>query len=306
MRRAFTLIELLVVIAIIAILIALLLPAVQQAREAARRTQCRNNLHQIGLAMHNYHDTHRCFPPGQISANHSVSYLKEVGWGSVGYAAGATCFTMILPFIDETALYNAYNFGCPIWYDSLKCPPNTTVGTAVMAQYLCPSDVEPLIGGGGAWREGNYSFNEGSSAQYRDDYHGVIYADMGPLYNRSKVRIRDIADGTSNTILVGETRTGTSFPGSSPYTYGTRRAPFAGYEDYATGATELGINPACSTGTGGGAYVCRHQFYSKHEGGAFMLFCDGQVKFLSENIDHGTLQALSTVQGNEMIDDEDY
>ena len=93
-RRGFTLIELLVVIAIIAVLIALLLPAVQQAREAARRTQCRNNLHQLGLALHNYHDTHRCFPPERVYGNYEMSSIS----------------TLLLPFLDEAAIYNSYNF----------------------------------------------------------------------------------------------------------------------------------------------------------------------------------------------------
>ena len=100
-RSAFTLIELLVVIAIIAIQIALLLPAVQQAREAARRTQCRNNLHQLGLALHNYHDTHNCFPFGFIPA--SVGYNGLVG-------SGTTWGAMCLPFLDEFAVYNSLNF----------------------------------------------------------------------------------------------------------------------------------------------------------------------------------------------------
>jgi prepilin-type N-terminal cleavage/methylation domain-containing protein len=273
MRRAFTLIELLVVIAIIAILIALLLPAVQQAREAARRTQCRNNLHQIGLAFHNYHDTHGCLPPGQVASH--PSHIPETLYGT--YSAGATCFTLVLPFMDETSLYNAYNFNAPVWP---TCTKNTTVGVAVLSQYLCPSDVAPAIGWAGC-REGNYVWNSGMHSRGYP-YYTAMDGTFGPMYNRSKVRIRDIADGTSNTYLVGECAKGISPAGSYAHTYPKRRAPLAGYWNYALGTTELPINANCTSGIVTGT-ACRHQFNSKHEGGAFMLFCDGQVRFISGN-----------------------
>ena len=131
MRRAFTLIELLVVIAIIAVLIALLLPAVQQAREAARRTQCRNNMHQLGLALHNYHDAHGTFPFG---------YIPRLG------SQGSTWGGMILPFVDETAIYNALNFDLPMDDPSRA---NRTAVAQTLEQFLCPSDpyAGPSIGG---------------------------------------------------------------------------------------------------------------------------------------------------------------
>ena len=130
--RGFTLIELLVVIAIIAVLIALLLPAVQQAREAARRTQCRNNLHQLGLAMHNYHDTHGCLPPLNVGRHQDTGGCHQnrppsTGWG-----------VLILPFLDETALYNAVNMEQAVYLDV-----NTTVSQSVLSQYNCPSEVRP-------------------------------------------------------------------------------------------------------------------------------------------------------------------
>jgi prepilin-type N-terminal cleavage/methylation domain-containing protein len=137
MRRGFTLIELLVVIAIIAILIALLLPAVQQAREAARRTQCRSNLHQIGLALHNYHDTHSAFPPGYISYSNDTAINNQ--WTSM--------FTMVLPFVDETALYKAYNFDTGTYYYGAAYggKSNSTVTTSLLGQYTCPSDLPPKL-----------------------------------------------------------------------------------------------------------------------------------------------------------------
>jgi prepilin-type N-terminal cleavage/methylation domain-containing protein len=206
MRRGFTLIELLVVIAIIAILIALLLPAVQQAREAARRTQCRNNLHQIGLALHNYHDTHRCFPPGQISG-HTAGIADLL----YTYSGGATCFTLILPYMDESALYNAYNFDAP----GTVGTANTTVTQSVLAQYLCPSDLDPSVGSYNC-REGNYAFSTGMDDSCQFQYCPIVTTVRGPLFNRSKVRIRDIRDGTSNTFAIGEASTGVSPAGSYP------------------------------------------------------------------------------------------
>ena len=132
-RRAFTLIELLVVIAIIAVLIALLLPAVQQAREAARRTQCRNNLHQLGLALHNYHDTHSTFPFGVCVVGYSGAY-HDWSWAS-----------MLLPFVDEAAIYNSCNFSLRAWESNTLVPANKTSVMHALNQFLCPTSPNGLV-----------------------------------------------------------------------------------------------------------------------------------------------------------------
>jgi len=285
MRRAFTLIELLVVIAIIAVLIALLLPAVQQAREAARRTQCRNNMHQLGLAMHNYHDTHSCLPPGTVSSS-TNTYNGQ----------GASWVTQILPVIDETAIYNSLNFSIRI------CEPaNQTAREQSLAQMACPSDQAPslvAVGNGGFYsgaktRTSNYvGCNSSSDGNGRAAY--PVTATDGPMLCNGRVRIRDIRDGTSNTFLVGECN------------YELRlRAAGAWYAQWAVG---LGGLPAMASSR---YYMNGYagnvgQFGSVHEGGAFFCLCDGQVRFISENIDMGTYRALSTVAGNELLDDEDY
>ena len=306
MRRAFTLIELLVVIAIIAVLIALLLPAVQQAREAARRTQCRNNLHQIGLALHNYHDTHSIFPPGAVNKTYST--------GNVGNCAAcgqSTPWTvLILPFVDETALYNAYNFDLWCWDTANR----NTVAKSALQQYACPSVAgSPLVKGGCA--TGDYA---GCGGSFRPTDYGCIwyaagiYAShdhlRGPLYRASRVRIRDIRDGTSNTFIAGERYADPAEINS----YGWATAYHSGNEVIRCVGTHQPLNfhmntpgscvPDCSTRD----YVYGGCFRSVHEGGAFFLFADGRVRFISENIDMTTYAALGSRAGNEFNDDEDY
>ena len=290
-RKGFTLIELLVVIAIIAVLIALLLPAVQQAREAARRTQCRNNLHQMALALHNYHDTHSCFPPRSVGAN-AAHNCDAYGAPAAGWAV------MILPFVDEQALYNATNFAQAIY-----APANTTVSKSQLAQYRCPSDTSATYvncGNGGCngvnptggVSTTSYVVNGGANNQSGSTC--TRNTSTGPFYTNSRVRIRDIRDGTSNTLAIGECEVGI-------------RSKAGG-----------GWHPQWAVGYGGANQADAYrpmngygmgniwQFASMHEGGCFFAFCDGQVRFLSENIDLTTYRALATIANNEVIDDEDY
>ena len=301
-RRAFTLIELLVVIAIIAVLIALLLPAVQQAREAARRTQCRNNLHQLGLALHNYHDTHQCFPPASVKAS-------LASWGDS--APNTSWLTLILPFVDESALYNAYNFGIDFQDDV-----NLTVAGSKLAQYMCPSDdaeSRSLLSGRYAW--GNYACIAGEvcnvrSGDYQSSCKGMMFAD-------SRVRMRDVRDGTSNTWLAGEAlaQTYLSWP-SGRWSYSMRGFASGGHytNNYQTLILESVMGGSCAPAIGInstlGASGCYNDWFrvlsSLHEGGAFVLFADGQVRFMSENLDTSVGFALTTRAGNEVIDDEDY
>ena len=203
-RRAFTLIELLVVIAIIAVLIALLLPAVQQAREAARRSQCINNLKQHGLALHNYHDTYATFPPGWIGVQANASHVE----GPSGFAWGAHT----LPYIDQATLYSQINFNV-----SLVDPSNDVARKQVIGVFRCPSDPSSET-----WQlgeEGNPTniLTTLPSANYVGSFGTLGPEDLcvaapfpasqcrgdGMFSHNSKIRMADIADGVYITELIG-------------------------------------------------------------------------------------------------------
>ncbi len=199
-RRGFTLIELLVVIAIIAILIALLLPAVQAAREAARRIQCVNNLKQIGLGLHNYHDAVGTFPMSYATRGKFVDGQTDTapGWG---WAA------MILPQVEQTSLFNAVNFVLPV-----ESPQNATIIQTAMAAYVCPSDitsvpfavVDPSGHALAAMTPTSYAACVGNDQT--DSTTGLNNDGLGNgvMFRNSRIRLADITDGSSQTILVGE------------------------------------------------------------------------------------------------------
>ena len=273
-RSAFTLIELLVVIAIIAILIALLLPAVQQAREAARRSQCKNNLKQIGLALHNYHDTHGVLPPG---------FLSDHGWLSTTY---------ILPFVDQAPLYNRLNVNGPIDL------PNSTIlnlARTPLSIYACPSSPEP-----------NPTQNAKIAVRVNGtDYRIAIsnYLGMsgnqdlrcadtnvnGMFFKNSRIKFRDVTDGLSNTFAFTERTTlGVTNGGVwAAIRVDSACGPNA-YESYREGTVTARSPWSIINGTD-------YQFgpSSLHVGGAHFLMGDGAVRFVSENIDASSNSSLS-------------
>ncbi|QDT82079.1 DUF1559 domain-containing protein [Gimesia maris] len=201
-RRGFTLIELLVVIAIIAILIALLLPAVQQAREAARRSACKNNLKQLGLAMHNYHETHGIFPRANFEKQNDSTY----GYGNYSYFS-FSAQTMLLPFLDQANVYNQFNFSL-----APNQAPNDTVKRAVIPAFLCPSDLSNIQNGGGygLGPGNNYAVCAGPSifwfgfAPSTNTSPTNLQHQVGMFNYRKAIRIRDLTDGSSNIIAAGE------------------------------------------------------------------------------------------------------
>lgn len=283
-RRGFTLIELLVVIAIIAVLVSILLPAVQQAREAARTAQCRNNAKQISIGLHNYHEAHGSFPPAMFGSSPSL---------------GATAYILLLPYVDQTALYNRYNFDAYYGDAANNLVTKNRVGTFVCPSMVVPREV-PHVGcaeiGGAA---SSYLFNEGT-ASYQNPSLGMF--PMGSYAGNNPVRIGDVKDGTSGTIAFGETSYnfknyvwGTCT--GSPATTGTPKWGYArwglGYPGGTLGNSSRRINDFTLSGTPTG-------YSSMHTGGAVFSMADGSVHFLSENIDATLLNSLSTRAGGEI------
>jgi len=304
--KGFTLIELLVVIAIIAVLIALLLPAVQQAREAARRSQCKNNLKQIGLALHNYHDTHSTFPPGVVLQTADAQYIGDGSNGTQSVESwGWGAF--VLPYIEQAALYNQANIGSGGKLESVV----GTVPLMTLAVYRCPSDPAPLIRVGNPqarWATSNYKgncghrnclFSETSGGTIRpvtlsgpNDYGGIFRLD-------SKILIRDITDGTSNTILTGEIAW---LKGTITYDAAAWAGCLQGEQgNCADDVVASGRAPINSQSTN--REVLHESFSSHHTGGAQFLFCDGSVRFISENVNYVT---SDLVNGNGSAVDSTY
>lgn len=305
-QRAFTLIELLVVIAIIAVLIALLLPAVQAAREAARRTQCVNNLKQIGLAMHNYHTFAETFPPGYVTRV-DIKTETELGPGW-GWA------TMTLGMYEQSPLYNAINFSIPITDVGSR-----TVRSIKLAMFLCPSNVPDTpalltlksVPGVVLLTDLSPGQYVGCSGQFEvDDY---VSQNNGIFYRNSKNGFREITDGTSNTLLIGErsrnvadatwvgavpgARTCTNVnwriqecePSNSMIMFHTGPSPDRNWVDVpnykAAGADDS---------------------WSLHPGVCNFAFCDGSVRTLKETINPKVFTALSTRAGGEVISSDQF
>ena len=280
-RRAFTLIELLVVIAIIAVLIALLLPAVQQAREAARRTQCKNNLKQLGLALHNYESSARVFPFGVLGVNGTATNTNQLH----------TWHSQILPYVDQQSLFAAYQSNVPF-----SDPANQALVRQKIPGFLCPThpDQGPVSG---AWGQNHYAGNAGVQSGTND---GIVY----PL---SSVQIRDIVDGTSQTLAAGEIAYDLggwargSFPGlggggGGGGGQGYARAVMRWWQA-PNACTRPGLNPPVGTCTS------NLQFSSLHVGGMHALMCDGRVVFLSESMDANVQRAIATRGGGELTGD---
>jgi len=214
--RGFTLIELLVVIAIIAVLIALLLPAVQAAREAARRMQCTNNMKQLGLAMHNYHSTVNCFPPGGTNTSNLSGAISQ-SWGCW------SAQSMMLPYIEQTTIYNSLNFSIVSQTNGFKDDMIQTTGIMrSISAFLCPSnEIKPYqqySDGGSYTVPGNtYFVSVGSSL---NQFGQSTYADIQPVSGAAPnglfqvfgpvIGIQSVTDGTSNTIAMGEWITGSN------------------------------------------------------------------------------------------------
>lgn len=321
-RRGFTLIELLVVIAIIAILIALLLPAVQQAREAARRTQCKNNLKQIGLAIHNYHDVYRAFPFSWMIGDD----LNASVWGIA-----------ILPYLDQAPLFNQIDPDLPPWGSAANiaairtplnvymCPstPDSTIHnydyspagfpitfTAARSDYIVTSGVRS------GFADVAYGGNPGGQRGGAFHFVGfdIAASPPGPSGN-SISRMADVIDGTSSTMLIGERVGGSNIyrlnqvdaalTGALGGTNGGGWGDILNGEEWFAGALFDGTPPPFSPNGGPCVVNCTNArsagLYSFHVGGIQILLADGSVRFLSENIDSFVFAGLVTDAKGEII-----
>lgn len=336
-KAAFTLIELLVVIAIIAVLIALLLPAVQQAREAARRTQCKNNLKQIGLALHNYEETHKILPAACFTA---VPGAPGIYGSSTFDDDGFGWLCMILPFIDQAPLYNRINpQGSPGIFESAAITQShygtgvTFVpgGDTVIPGYRCPSSTLPShipatwqIPGSGALGAGAVPNSKAYSVGYAvTDYKAAAHShinDFDGLMKKSweggGARFRDITDGMSNTVMAAESSYASAGNVSGSAAGPGARATTAptSFQDMPAWIGSLGsdevvrINGRLNSPINARTNPTRMYLannddnaFSFHTGGAQFLLADGSVRFISENIDMNTYSALFSMNGGEVI-----
>ena len=304
-QRGFTLIELLVVIAIIAILVALLLPAVQQAREAARRTQCKNNLKQLALAAHNYHDTHKSFP---LNASSSL----------YGYSAHA----QLLPFHEQRNLHSLINFNLPAqtgrpWRPQMN-PAIRPVASKTLNVLLCPSESgNPYFidDNGDTWAGGNYLLNGGSA----NETQYCSRKNDGLFWRGSRTKFRDITDGSSNTVFMAESLFGDRNGRTATLVDPQRQMKHVsgGPPCRPTGDDMLGMPASRFTGRRAGAWILStgyhslvHAYFtpnanlpdmahhgevvsgprSQHVGGAQVSLCDGSVRFVSNSVDLTTFR----------------
>jgi prepilin-type N-terminal cleavage/methylation domain-containing protein len=330
-RRGFTLIELLVVIAIIGILIGLLLPAVQKVRDAAARIKCANNLKQIGLALHNYHDAQNSFPPGYVDRNTDPNNTPDMdlgpGWGWAAY---------LLPYVEQDNVCKQINFNVQV-----GAGVNVQISQLALAVYQCPADpyqqtfpvydssfTTPIamlahgnyVGCNG-WEE---CFNgAGGNPQDGVGTDGLVgnfgSAGVGVFYRNSRTKVGDVTDGLSNTIFVGE-RSGNHSPSTWTGAVPGGRCP-AWMANQPPTPYSAPPGPPYDNADFGEALVLAHcnathlpsadfpifdpdTFYSMHTGqGANFVFGDGSVHYLTTGINPTTYQALATIAGGEVATD---
>jgi prepilin-type N-terminal cleavage/methylation domain-containing protein/prepilin-type processing-associated H-X9-DG protein len=329
-RLGFTLIELLVVIAIIAVLIGLLLPAVQKVREAANRMSCSNNLKQIGLALHNYHDTNGKFPAGSL--------YKQTAPGKYNYYD--TWTIALLPFVEQPNLYALYDPSVPNAVDDKTSPKMAALRQTFVKVYACPSEYNPFVpsnpesgpGGdtglgiplfmpanyrcvaGADWGGTDWGKDQDGSNENWDDAtqvqnwlmshypqdRGVMHA--SGVAGAKAESIATVTDGTSNTLMVGEYSTKTHLNRRTYWAYA-----YTSYNEscvtFAQSRTLIPDFDLCNATAPGGSNQCKRAWGSFHSGGVInFVMCDGSVRGISPSVDMNyVLPALATIAGSEVV-----
>ena len=298
LRTGFTLIELLVVIGIIGVLVGLLLPAVQQAREAMRRSQCQNHLRQIGLALHNYHGSAQAFPAGYYTNVDASGNETGPGWG---------WGSAVLPQLEQAGMYEQIKFNIGI-----EQPANSKARVQTISVFNCPSDSKPDV-----WQASKRDLATGAYLSNICDFATANYVGLfgtfepgvggdGIFFRNSKIGLRDITDGSSTTLMVGER----SFDlGEATWTGAILDAvivPESG-DGVGTGPPESSSSLVLGhTGDGYGPGDRRshvNQFYGHHSGGVNFLLGDGHVSLVTSSLDYKLYQALTTRAGHEVVTD---
>ena len=319
MNRAFTIVELLVVIAIIGVLIAILLPAVQSAREAARRISCTSNIRQLALAMHNYHDVHRRFPfgarrgPGDVFPPYAGYPNSLNGFGGPQWFEDFSWYSAVFPYVEQSAAYEMIDYRVG-WFGTINAPARRIL----VPIFGCPSDGHKPNGFGFVFFERyrmNYVVTWGNTRYGQMDLPGIRFGGA-PFTFRKGINIAAITDGTSQTLLLSEcvTTAGTSWDGPISdigASYGGQAfsgllTPNSSIPDdvpiKCPDVSSLNGLPGCNL-IGGPDEVIRATFgaRSKHTGGVNAAFTDGSVQFMSSSIDGVIWRSLTTASGAETI-----
>ncbi len=313
----FTLVELLVVIAIIGVLVSLILPAVQAAREASRRMSCQNNMHQLGLALHNYHGTFRVYPPAFISNVRHPQRDPDTLDGPNGFAWGA----LILNQLDQTPIYNRVDFHEPCWSSR-----NEGVARQAISVFVCPS-ASGIIGPASirdasrdvlaVFARSTYVANAGQEEPWGDAIEDASMIADGPMYRNSSIREADVTDGLSSTVFLGEhapvlsdktwigvvpgAQVCTNSPAKFPITECDRAATLVNvHSGPASSETDPLVGfPPIHPPNSPLCHVC--QMYSEHRGGCNVVLGDGSVRFISAFIHQPTWAALSSIAKGEVV-----
>lgn len=324
LQKGFTLIELLVVVAIVGLLVSLLLPAVQSAREAARRAQCMNNMRQIGLAMHQYHDAHGCFPAAYLTkpGGDLVHGNPDPSTGDSG--PGWAWLSRLLPHLEQSPLFSSMNQNLPCWM-----PDQRTSVETIVSSYLCPSSdagtgrVQVVFAIGGKISttqigSTHYVANAGQFNVWNNPAADLSTVANGPLYRNSRTTMAHVTDGLSQTIFAGEHASSLSpkvwvgvLPGARVSVTGRWLTRSESPTDFAAAYVNVHTGPSANEHPPvihlpNAPVGHTDQMFSEHPGGVNVLMGDGSVRFIGERVHAWTWVALNTSHTGETLSAQGY